>query len=177
VSTQTNQAATTEVGTVAHLAGKYLTFRLHGEEYGLEIMKVQEIIGMLPVSAVPRAPRYVRGIVNLRGRIIPTIDLRTKFGLPGAQDTPRTCIVVVQVAAPRGPLSLGLIVDEVAEVLDVTADCAAPVSEFAGNISMEYVLGAFVINDSVTLLLDIDRVMSFEELHTVQAQVATHDAN
>lgn len=151
------------------LAGKYLTFRLGAEEYGLEIMKVQEIIGLLPVTHVPRAPAYVRGIVNLRGRIVPTIDLRAKFGLPAIPDTGKTCIIVVEVRGPSsGKISIGLIVDEVAEVLNISADSADHVSNFAGNIAMTYIQGVGVVDNTVKMLLDIDKVMTFDEVKVIQ---------
>ena len=123
-----NQAAGGKPAHMAALAGKYLTFRLANEEYGLEIIKVQEIIGLMPVTHVPRVPEYVRGVINLRGRIIPTIDLRSKFNLERVPDTDKTCIIVVEVMSPKGgKMSMGIIVDEVAEVLEV------PVSHFLGE--------------------------------------------
>lgn len=159
------------------IAGKYLTFRLGAEEYGVEIMKVQEIIGLLPVTQVPRVPHYVRGIVNLRGRVVPTIDLRAKFGMPAVADSGKTCIIVVEIGTASGKLSLGLVVDEVADVLHIDGNSADHVSHFAGNIQMDYVLGVGLVNGGVKILLDIDKVMTFEEVRAVQARATTKQTN
>ena len=105
-----------------NLAGKYLTFKLAGETYGLEILKVQEIIGMMKVTKVPRTPEFIRGVINLRGKVIPVIDLRLKFAMEAAEDTERTCIIVVQVKGESGMLTMGSIVDEVSEVMNIEAE-------------------------------------------------------
>jgi purine-binding chemotaxis protein CheW len=118
----TGATRTAESGLEA-LAGKYLTFRLAAEEYGLEILKVQEIIGIMKVTRVPRAPAFVRGVINLRGKVIPVVDLRLKFSLEGQADTEKTCVIVVQVAHGEGArVIMGIIVDEVSEVLNITGD-------------------------------------------------------
>src|SRR5690349_11257998 len=155
------------------LAGKYLTFKIGAEEYGLEIMKVQEIIGLLPITHVPRVPDYVRGIVNLRGRIVPTVDVRKKFGMPVVADTTKSCIIVVEVESGKGRLSVGLIVDEVAEVVHIDANHTDHVSHFAGNLPMQYILGVGVVNESVKMLLDIDKVMTFEEVKSLHQKAGT----
>ncbi len=98
---------------LAHLAGKYLTFRLAEEEYGLEIIKVQEIIGLMAITKVPQMPAYVRGVINLRGRIIPTVELRARFNMPRVEDTERTCIIVVEVISEKGKVNIGILVDQV----------------------------------------------------------------
>src|SRR5579863_9509948 len=164
-----------KTSTLAGLAGKYLTFRLASEEYGLEIMKVQEIIGMMPVTQVPRVPDYVRGVINLRGRIIPTIDLRSKFGLERIADTDKTCIIVVEIMSAKGKVSVGIIVDEVAEVLDVGADEVDRPPEFGTSLSMDFILGVGIVKGGVKILLDIDKVLTFEDTKVMQniAQVAT----
>jgi purine-binding chemotaxis protein CheW len=153
---------------LAGLAGKYLTFRLANEEYGIEIMKVQEIIGLMPVTQVPRVPDYVRGVINLRGRIIPTIDLRTKFGLERIADTEKTCIIVVEILSVKGKVSVGIIVDEVAEVLDVGADEVDRAPEFGTSLSMDFILAVGIVKGGVKILLDIDKVLTFEEAKAVQ---------
>ena len=153
---------------LAGLAGKYLTFRLANEEYGLEIMKVQEIIGMMPVTQVPRVPEYVRGVINLRGRIIPTIDLRTKFGLQRIEDTDKTCIIVVEIMSAKGKVSVGIIVDEVAEVLDVAATEVDRAPEFGTSLSMDFILAVGIVKGGVKILLEIDKVLTFEETRIVQ---------
>ncbi len=158
---------------LAHLAGKYLTFKLAEEEYGLEIMKVQEIIGMMPVTKVPRVPDYMRGVINLRGRIIPTIDLRTKFGLEKVEDTDKTCIIVVEVEAAKGNVNVGILVDQVAEVLDVASNEIDYAPEFGTALQTEFILGVGIVRGAVKILLDIDKVLTTEEVHAMQTLAAT----
>ena len=153
---------------LAHLAGKYLTFKLAEEEYGLEIIKVQEIIGLMPITKVPRVPDYMRGVINLRGRIIPTVDLRAKFGLEQVEDTERTCIIVVEVASSTGKINVGTIVDQVAEVLDIAPDEIDQAPEFGTNLQTDFILGVGIVKGSVKILLDIDAVLTAEEVQTVQ---------
>ena len=104
------------------LAGKYLTFKLVNEEYGLEILKVREIIGMMAITRVPRTPAFVRGVINLRGKVIPVIDLRSKFGMENVADTEETCIIVVDVSRNNDKLQIGILVDSVSEVLDIKGE-------------------------------------------------------
>lgn len=146
------------------LAGKYLTFRLGSEVYGLEILKVQEIIGIMSITSVPRTPEYVRGVINLRGRVIPVIELRRKFGLETVSDNERTCIIVVQVAGPVGPVTMGILVDEVSEVVDVAAEQLEPAPSFGSSIDTAFILAMGKIGDHVVILLDVDRVLTFGEL-------------
>ena len=157
---------TTDVGN--HLAGKYLTFKLADEEYGLPIMKVQEIIGMMPVTKVPRVPEFVRGVINLRGRIHPTIDLRRKFSLDAKEDTEKTCIIVVEVDSQKGKVNMGIIVDEVAEVLDIKASEIDTTPDFGTSINTEFILGLGVVKGDVKMLLDIDKVVAEEELEVTE---------
>jgi purine-binding chemotaxis protein CheW len=139
--------------------GKYLTFYLAGEEYGLEILRVQEIIGLLPVTRVPRTPSYVRGVINLRGKVIPTIDLRVKFGL-AAEEARETCIVVVQMASTQ----VGIIVDRVSEVLDIAAADVEEPPSFGADVETDFLLGIAKTQGRVRLLLDIDRVLSTQDI-------------
>jgi purine-binding chemotaxis protein CheW len=153
-----------------HPGGKFLTFFLAGEEYGVEILKVHEIIGMLPITRVPRAPAYIRGVVNLRGKVISIVDLREKFGMERDPALVQTCIVVVQV---RG-VQLGLVVDTVSEVaLIPSAEIEAPPS-FGGDVPTDFLLGVGKCNGGVKLLLDIDKVLTTAE--AVQAGAAVQDA-
>src|SRR6056297_320171 len=108
--------------SMAQLAGKYLTFNLGEETYGLEILKVQEIIGMQEITKVPRTPNYVKGVINLRGKVIPVVDLRLKFGMEEIETTRKTCIIVVQVTRGESSVIMGIIVDEVSEVLEISGD-------------------------------------------------------
>ena len=164
-----NETAGKPVG-LAGLGGKYLTFRLANEEYGLQIMKVQEIIGMQPVTHVPRLPPYVRGIVNLRGRIIPTIELRAKFGLERVADTEKTCIIVVEIMARSGKVSAGIIVDEVAEVLDIGAGEVSGAPEFGANMDTGAILGVGIVKGAVKILLDVEKALtSWDAMKIAQA--------
>jgi len=145
-------------------AGKYLTFRLANEEYGIEILHVQEIIGMVPVTQVPQTPLFVRGVINLRGKVIPVVDLRRKFGMQSIEDTERTCIVVTQVSHGSEKVIMGFIVDEVSEVLDIPASEIEDTPDFGANLDTTYILGMAKTKGSVKILVDIDRVLATEEL-------------
>lgn len=153
---------------LSHLAGKYLTFKLDEEEYGLEIMKVQEIIKMMPITKVPRVPEYVRGVINLRGRIIPTIELRAKFGIDTVEDTDQTCIIVVEIMSNRGKVNVGIIVDQVAEVLDVAADEIDQAPEFGVSLNTDFILGVGVVKSEVKILLDINKVLTTQDVRVIE---------
>ncbi|MDH5753225.1 MAG: chemotaxis protein CheW [Deltaproteobacteria bacterium] len=159
--------------TLNHLEGKYLTFKLGVEEYGLEIMKVQEIIGMMPITKVPRVPDYVRGVINLRGRIIPTIELRKKFQMETVEDTEKTCIIVVEVVFAKGKVNVGIIVDEVAEVLDVAAGEIDSAPEFGTSLHTDFILGVAVVKGEVKILLDINKVLTTQEIGTMHTLAKT----
>lgn len=142
---------------------KFLTFVLGHEEYGLEILKVREIISVMEITEVPQVPDFIKGVINLRGKVIPVIDLRLKFGMPPIEYNRETCIIVVNVK----DLLLGIVVDTVAEVLDISKDDIDPAPTFGGSIKTEFILGIGKIKDKVKILLDIDRVLSIEELDIV----------
>lgn len=148
-------------------AGKYLTFELGNEVYGLEILKVQEIIGIMTVTRVPRTPEFVRGVINLRGKVIPVVDLRIKFGLQSTDDTERTCIIVVQVTKQDTTVTMGIIVDEVSEVLDIAAKQIEPAPEFGTEIETNFILGMGKVDKKVIMLLDVDKVLSGGEIEMV----------
>jgi purine-binding chemotaxis protein CheW len=141
---------------------KYLTFKLGPEEYGVDILKVKEIIGMLPITMVPRTPEAVRGVVNLRGKIIPVLDLGTKFGMGKVEDTEVTCIVVVD-ADPRHtgtPVLMGLIVDSVSEVVDIPADEVEDASCFGMALDTTFIVGLAKHRSTVKILLNIEAVLA-----------------
>ncbi|MHC4563132.1 MAG: chemotaxis protein CheW [Planctomycetota bacterium] len=142
------------------VAGKYLTFALADEEYGLEILKVREIISMCDVTAVPKTPEYVKGVINLRGKVIPIIDLRLKFGLNEAERTEETCIIVVNVR----DLDMGVIVDKVLEVLDIAAYDIEEAPAFGGNVDTTFILGMAKAEGQVTTLLDIEKAMGAADI-------------
>lgn len=155
---------TNRVDRLTASAGKYLTFLLEQEVYGLEILKVQEIIGIMPVTAVPRTPEFVRGVINLRGKVIPVIDLRLKFMMPLRDNTERTCIVVLQVSNGGHSLTMGIVVDEVAEVLDVKHEQIEPPPAFGTGVDTDFILGLGKVNNKVIMLLDVNRVLLGDEL-------------
>jgi purine-binding chemotaxis protein CheW len=145
-------------------AGKYLTFALGREEFGVSVMKVREIMRVQDVTAVPGTPVYLKGVMNLRGKIIPVIDLRLKFGMPAVEYTAHTCIIVVQVNGEAVPLLTGMIVDEVSEVLMLrSADIEDP-PDFGVGCRQD-ILGMAKTKGRVKILLDIDRVLSDQEIH------------
>ena len=148
------------VAKVVHArAGKYLTFALGAEEYGLPVLKVREIIKVMDITQVPRVPGHVRGVINLRGKVIPVVDLRLKFGFAPEAATERTCIIVVDVDRPAGKVMMGIVVDSVSEVLNLTgAEIDAPPS-FGDAVSTEYMLGLAKVKGAVKILLDLDRVL------------------
>lgn len=142
------------------LAGKYLTVVLDNEAYGIAVLKVREIIRMQKITTVPQMPEYVKGVINLRGRVIPVVDLRVKFGLK-AVVAERTCIVVVQVQVTAGNVvQMGLIVDSVEEVAQLSANEIEPTPEFGARVDTTYLLGLAKVKGAVKTLLDIDRVVS-----------------
>ena len=146
------------------LAGKYLTVVLETEAYGLNVLKIREIIRLQKITPVPQLPECVKGVINLRGRVIPVIDLRVKFGLKAEFDE-RTCIVVVQVKLPSTQvIQLGLVVDRVEEVVLLNASDIEPTPEFGTRVDTAYLLGMAKIKDQVKTLLDIDRVVALDTL-------------
>lgn len=149
------------------LGGKYLTFLLADEEYGLEILKVREIIGMMDVTQVPQTPDYVQGVVNLRGKVIPVIDLRSKFGLSRVDYNEQTCIIVVDVG-----MLMGIIVDTVQEVRDIPEDAIEPPPSLGADIDTSFILGMGKVNEEVKILLDIGKVLTTDELVQLQDTAA-----
>ena len=154
-------------------AGKYLTFILGREEFAIRVLKVREIMGIQDITAVPQTPGYVKGVINLRGKVIPVVDLRLKFCLPEMEYTQRTCIIVVQVQAGGISLQTGIVVDEVSEVLNLAAADIEDTPDFgegAGSAT-SYLLGMAKVKGKVKILLDIDQVLSGQELHGLDALV------
>ncbi len=144
--------------------GKYLTFTLADEEYGIGILKVKEIIGMMPITSVPRTPDFVKGVINLRGKVIPVIDLRLKFGMPSIDYTDRTCIIVVEIDSDDMTIQIGIVVDAVSEVLNIKEEEIENAPSFGTSLNTDYILGMAKIDKGVKILLDIDRVLSAKEI-------------
>ncbi len=144
-------------------AGKYLTFTLHAESYGIDVLKVREIIRQTTITVVPQMPAHVRGVINLRGKIIPVMDLRLRFGFADAASTEQTCIIVVQVKLPDGKVvQMGLVVDGVEEVVSIAATDIEETPDFGGQICTDYIVGMAKVKNVVKVLLDIDRVVGAE---------------
>jgi purine-binding chemotaxis protein CheW len=158
---------TEQIKTLQEKEGKYLTFALGSEEYGLEILKVREIIGYMDITAVPQTPSYVKGIVNLRGQVIPVVDLRAKFGMDTAQVTEETCIIVVEIHQNGRKLSTGIVVDHVQEVLDVDGENIEEAPQFGSSVNTDFILGIGKVGESVKILLDIDKVLGSTELEGI----------
>jgi purine-binding chemotaxis protein CheW len=146
-------------------SGKYLTFFLDNEEYGIEILKVQEIIGQMMITPVPGTPRYIRGVINLRGKIIPVMDLKTKFGMGVTVLTERTCIIVVRTER----LMMGILVDRLTEVSDIGAQQIEQTPSFGVGIDTGFLLGMGKAGDAVILLLNIDNVLTSQEIVDIRA--------
>ncbi len=161
-STEQTTGSVSELGI--RLAGKYLTFVLGDEEYGVEILKVQEIIQMQKVTKVPRAPEFVRGVINLRGKVIPVVELRKKFGMTLQEDTEKTCIIVVMVQMGEQSVTMGIIIDDVREVLDIPAENIEETPQFGASVDTEFIQGIGKVGENVKMLLDIDKVLSGGEL-------------
>jgi len=174
-SPSTNSMSTSTVSTVTtsrNLDGKYLTVVLDNEYYGLAVLKVREIIRMQKITPVPQVPDFVKGVINLRGRVIPVIDLRVKFGLK-AVFAERTCIVVVQVDALSGKsVQMGLIVDSVDEVLNVATDMIEPTPDFGTVVDTSYLLGMVKSKGQVKTLLDVNRVVAPETVQSLSRAAA-----
>ena len=156
------------VKAMAEREGKYLTFTLAEEEYGIGILKIKEIIGMLPITSVPQTPDFVKGVINLRGKVIPVIDLRLRFGMGEIDYTERTCIIVVEIDGQAGTVLIGIVVDSVSEVLNVKAADIADTPTFGTKLNTEYILGMAKMEGGVKILLDIDQVLSGEEISALE---------
>ena len=134
------------------------------EEYGVVILKVKEIIGMMTVTMVPQTPAYVKGIINLRGKVIPVVDLRLKFGMEEADYTDRTCIIVVEIKTNRANVLTGIVVDAVSEVLNIKASDIEDTPAFGSAVNTDYILGMAKAENGVKILLDIDKVIGAQEI-------------
>ncbi|HSO63089.1 MAG TPA: chemotaxis protein CheW [Desulfobacterales bacterium] len=160
---------------VTHAAdreGKYLTFSLAGEEYGIGILKIREIIGMLPITSVPETPAFVKGVINLRGKVIPVVDLRRRFGMPAMDYTERTCIIVVEVAGPVGTVSMGVVVDSVSEVLNIKGADIEDTPSFGTRVNTEYILGMAKVGKGLKILLDIEKALTSTEMESLSRAAA-----
>jgi purine-binding chemotaxis protein CheW len=160
------------IGQAGKREGKYLTFSLGGEEYGLEILKVKEIIGIMNITSVPQTPRYVKGVINLRGKVIPVIDLRLKFGMETLEYSERTCIIVVDIVTSAGTkVIMGIVVDSVSEVLNIKAEEIEDTPTFGVKMNTDFILGMAKVKGTVKMLLDIDKILTMD---VAVAETMTH---
>ncbi|HMK65001.1 MAG TPA: chemotaxis protein CheW [Thermodesulfobacteriota bacterium] len=150
--------------TTLNREGKYLTFSLAGEEYGIVILKVKEIIGMMPITPVPKTPFYIKGVINLRGKVIPVADLRLKFDMSEIDYTERTCIIVVEIREGNGNILMGIVVDSVSEVLNIKNGEIEDTPTFGTQMDTDYILGMAKTGGGVKILLDIDKVFGSENI-------------
>lgn len=148
--------------------GKYLTFSLSNEEYGIGILKIKEIIGMMPITTVPQTPPFVKGVINLRGKVIPVVDLRLRFEMEASDYTERTCIIVVEIEGEMETILMGIVVDSVSEVLNIKAEEIEDTPTFGTKLNTDYILGMAKTEGGVKILLDIDCVLSAEEISSIE---------
>jgi len=166
---QIAESADNESKDMLEKEGKYLTFSLANEEYGIGILKIKEIIGMMPITNVPQTPAFVKGVINLRGKVIPVTDLRLKFGIEAMEYTERTCIIVVEIDGKFGnTIMLGIVVDSVSEVLNIRGQDIESTPTFGTKLETDYILGMAKTEGKVKILLDIDRVLSSDEVEILE---------
>lgn len=147
--------------------GKYLTFTMASEDYGISILKIKEIIGMMPVTSVPQTPEFVKGVINLRGKVIPVVDLRLRFGMEFLDYNERTCIIVVEIESQKGTVMMGIVVDSVSEVLNMKGEDIEETPTFGTKVNTDYILGMVKVEGGVKILLDIDKVLTNEEISVI----------
>ena len=152
-------AAATDSSWGQGLGGKYLTFSLGSEEYGVGIMDVREIIGVMEITGVPHTPDYIKGVINLRGRVIPILELRLRFSMEHKEYNDRTCVIVVEVQGSSGPIQVGMLVDSVSEVLNISPDDIEPPPDFGTTTEAENIMGMGKVQGEVKILLDVDQVV------------------
>jgi purine-binding chemotaxis protein CheW len=146
-------------------AGKYLAFQLANEEFAIRVLNVREIMGIQDITAVPQTPHHIKGVINLRGKVVPIVDLRLKFGVAAAEYTARTCIIVTQVTSQDSTISIEIVVDGVSEVLNLLGPEIEDTPDFGEKIETRYLLGMAKVKGKVKILLDIDRILSARDLH------------
>lgn len=156
------------VKAMADREGKYLTFIMADEEYGIGILKIKEIIGMMSITSVPQTPDFVKGVINLRGKVIPVVDLRLRFGMEEIDYTDRTCIVVVEIEGRSGKITIGTVVDAVSEVLNIKGEDIEDTPTFGTRLDTDYILGMAKMEGGVKILLDIDRVLGGDEITQIE---------
>jgi purine-binding chemotaxis protein CheW len=166
--TETTETMNQAVKVMGDREGKYLTFSLADEEYGIGILKIREIIGMMSITSVPQTPPFVKGVINLRGKVIPVVDLRLRFGMQEIEYTERTCIIVVEIEGQAVTVQIGIVVDAVSEVLNIKGEDIEDTPTFGTKLDTEYILGMAKMEGGVKILLDIDQVLSADEVAALE---------
>ena len=145
-------------------AEQYLTFMLNGEEYGVDILRVQEIKGWIPTTRIPNTPEYIRGVMNLRGAIVPIIDLRLRFAMPAIEYTATTVVIVLKVHSEGVERTIGFVVDAVSDVYNVSAEQFRAAPDFGAHVHTDFIRALATVEEKMVILLDIDHLVSVEEL-------------
>jgi purine-binding chemotaxis protein CheW len=146
------------------LLGKYLTFVLGNGEYAIEILKVQQVIQIQQVTRLPRAPKFIRGLINLRGKVIPVLSIHDKFNMSAVEETKKTCIVIVEISNGQNHLTVGVVIDEIKEVMQVTEKMLTDTPDIGMSKSAKHIVGAVRIDGKVRFILDLDEVLSLDEI-------------
>ncbi|NOY66115.1 MAG: purine-binding chemotaxis protein CheW [Gammaproteobacteria bacterium] len=155
----------TDYGVSADVENQYLTFILNDEEYGVDILRVQEIRGWESVTSVPNAPEYLKGVINIRGTIVPIVDLRMRFGMDNLEYGPITVVIVLKVIGDNRERVMGIVVDTVSDTYDVPEDSIKPAPDFGDKIEVAFVKGLATVNEKMLILLDIDKLLNSGELN------------
>ena len=162
------EAVDKELKEITDREGKYLTFSMANEEYGIGILQIREIIGMMPITSVPQTPEFVKGVINLRGKVIPVIDLRLRFNMDSIDYNERTCIIVVEILGQSATVQVGIVVDSVSEVLNIKQDEIEDTPTFGTSLNTDFILGMAKMEGGVKILLDIDQVLTSDELSLLE---------
>lgn len=167
----TNTKQTVEMGLGADLgnADQYLTFMLNGEEYGVDILRVQEIKGWAPTTKIPNTPQYIQGVMNLRGAIVPIIDLRQRFSMPSVEYTATTVVIVLKVHDDGGERTIGFVVDAVSDVYNVSAEQFKDAPDFGEHVQTQFIRALATVDEKMVILLDIDRLISADDMMAATA--------
>lgn len=151
---------------------QYLTFKMAEEIFAFDVAKVREILELIPITKVPQTPEFMRGVINLRGSVVPVIDLRLNFGMRCTEDTVNTCIIVVEVNLNGEPIVLGVLADSVQEVVEMEPDLIEPPPKLGTRLKTEFIKGMGKVEDNFVMILDIDKVFSADELIDLQGGTA-----
>jgi purine-binding chemotaxis protein CheW len=146
------------------LVGKYLTFVLGDGEYAVGILKIQQVIQMQPITRIPRAPNFIRGVINLRGKVIPILNLHNKFNMKEIEGTNKTCIVIIEISDKNTNLVTGIVIDEVKEVMQVQAEMLTDTPDAGMSKSAKHIVGAVRVGNKVRFILDLDEILDVEEM-------------